>query len=72
MAAQTAGAHSKGSAGPRAMPWAVGAERGDGTARGAVRHHPCWPRVRYPFVWSLSRNSWSNSSPGRDVPLRSR
>lgn len=70
MAAQTAGAHSSGSAGPRAMPRAVGAGRGAGAARGAGSHHPSRPRVRGlssgRFArWSLSRNSWS-------PPLRAR
>lgn len=70
MAAQTAGAHSSGSAGPRAMPRAVGAGRGAGAARGAGSHHPWRPRVRGlspgRFArWSLSRNSWS-------PPLRAR
>lgn len=67
-AAQTAGAHSSRSAGPRAMPRAVGAGRGAGAARGAGSHHPCRPRDRGlapgPFGGpSLPRNS-------RSPPLR--
>lgn len=75
VAAQTVGAHSSGSAGPRAMPRAVGAGQGAGAARGAGSHHPCRPRVRGlspgRFArWSLSRNLWSPPLRARRGPWR--